>query len=481
MKGTEPSQGAVESRSPLRPRWNARLAIFALALGLIVALIIWIQTSMARQMTQLEGQFGALKAKEFYAGVELRDQLRDLNDTLLDYEADHRPEARLQLLNQLETIRVSLDNRQRDFAAGGRHTISEQECFQKLRTEYEQLLDWARSRLRGELAPSEPRLFKDFYHTLGDHIRPVRDLIKGFTQAQQAAFDEFLQGSQRTLLSLQRLLTLSLLLLGGATVALAVLVYRGMIAPLRRELTESQALVERQEKLAALGTLAAGVAHEIRNPLTAIKFRLFSLKKALPDEFANHEDTGVITAELNRLERIVKDFLQFARPSEPELVRLPAQRLLEDVGKLFSEHLEKTGIVLRLEPSALVWIHADTQQLKQVLINLIQNAADSIGRNGTITLAVRSDVAALGQAARPVAILSVADTGTGIPPEVEKRLFDPFFTTRDGGTGLGLPIAARIVTNHGGLLRYRTQLHRGTTFEIVLPRIDDHAGPTLDH
>ena len=94
-----------------------------------------------------------------------------------------------------------------------------------------------------------------------------------------------------------------------------------MIAPLRYQLTESQAIIARQEKLASLGVLAAGVAHEIRNPLTAIKFRLYSLRKSLPG--AGQEDASVIASEISRLERIVKDFLQFARPSEPELVAVP--------------------------------------------------------------------------------------------------------------------------------------------------------------
>jgi signal transduction histidine kinase len=119
-------------------------------------------------------------------------------------------------------------------------------------------------------------------------------------------------------------------------------------------------------------------------------------------------------------------------------------------------------------------VRADAQQLKQVLINLIQNAAESIGRDGTITLRGVKDRDSLGGASMPVAVIEIADTGKGIPPEVRKRLFDPFFTTKEGGTGLGLPIAARIVEKHGGELRYETQLNRGTTFKLLLPRVGDH-------
>jgi signal transduction histidine kinase len=123
-----------------------------------------------------------------------------------------------------------------------------------------------------------------------------------------------------------------------------------------------------------------------------------------------------------------------------------------------------------LEKSAPMYINVDLAQIKQVLINLVQNAADSITQGGTITLRARHDRKNLPQGETDVVILEVADTGDGIPPEVERRLFDPFFTTKETGTGLGLPIAARIVEKHGGALQYQTQVHHGTTFGIVLPQ-----------
>jgi len=104
------------------------------------------------------------------------------------------------------------------------------------------------------------------------------------------------------------------------------------------------------------------------------------------------------------------------------------------------------------------------------LINLVQNAADSIGEDGQIALQVRLDTKRLGESPTQVVILEVSDTGKGIPPEVEKRLFDPFFSTKESGTGLGLSIAARIVEKQGGALQYQTFLNRGTTFGIVLPQ-----------
>jgi two-component system NtrC family sensor kinase len=114
--------------------------------------------------------------------------------------------------------------------------------------------------------------------------------------------------------------------------------------------------------------------------------------------------------------------------------------------------------------------------IKQVLINLVRNAAEAIGREGTVTLRARDAQMNLNGHFQEVAILEVADTGKGIPPGVEKRLFDPFFSTKEMGTGLGLSIAARIVEKHGGALQYQTQVGRGTTFGIVLPVAASAAG-----
>jgi signal transduction histidine kinase len=261
--------------------------------------------------------------------------------------------------------------------------------------------------------------------------------------------------------------SLSLLFIGG--IWLAIVVYRELIAPLRVQLVESRQLMERQEKLASLGMLAAGVAHEIRNPLTAIKAWLYLQQKHLTRGTPAFADAELIGGEIDRLERIVKDFLQFARPSEPQFVVIPAEQPLREVKKLMELDLEKSKIKLVLKEIVQAQIRVDPQQIKQVLINLIQNATDSIGESGTVTLHARRDEKWLDSRQTEVVILEVTDTGKGIPPDAEKRLFDPFFTTKDFGTGLGLPIAARIVEKHHGALQYQTQAGFGTTFGIILP------------
>ena len=300
----------------------------------------------------------------------------------------------------------------------------------------------------------------------------VLDLCAKLKAVERAALNQFVEDSHEALGGLQRLLMtlVALVLILGFTAT--SLIYRVKIAPLRAQLVESRAIIERQEKLASLGTLAAGVAHEIRNPLTAINVRLHSLKRTLVPGSSEHEDATVIDQEIQRLDQIVRDVLHFARPAEPRPVTITAGSLFSRVRGLLDSQLEKASIRLNLASSPPLRIRVDPQQIEQVLINLIQNAAESIGRDGTITLRARSTLMPLAGHATPVVILEVIDTGKGIPLKVQERLFDPFFTTKEAGTGLGLSIAARIVEKHGGAIQYQTEVDRGTTFGIVLPRVE---------
>jgi len=409
----------------------------------------------------LQHEFAGLNPASFYLGVRMKGDIQRLNDTLLRYRLHGEAvDYDLFLGNARELTQWFEANRTNAV------TPMEREFFEQMGGAYYEYLIESTNLLEASNGRLQTKVgaFPTNYEKVQRQSQHLLDLCDAFIYGQRLAFNDFLEESNNTLTTFQRLLKLSVALLLALIAALALLVYRGMIAPLRYQLTESQAIIARQEKLASLGVLAAGVAHEIRNPLTAIKFRLYSLRKSLPG--ADNEDALVIANEINRLERIVKDFLQFARPSEPELVAVPPQRILQEVHDLLEPQLEKAAIELKLEPSEAAWVRADTHQIKEVLINLIQNSADSIGRKGVITLRVHEEADSV--------VLEVADTGKGIPAEVQERLFDPFFTTKEGGTGLGLPIAARIVEKHGGELRYQTQLHRGTTFAIVLPRANEH-------
>jgi len=307
------------------------------------------------------------------------------------------------------------------------------------------------------------------YNSFFEESRRLNDLGAELGRAHYESRNQLLLDAGRTLTQLRTLVLALVALLFGFSLALAVVVYRDLISPLRTKLVESQALIERHEKLASLGLLAAGVAHEVRNPLTAIKTALFIQQKKLAPGSPEEVDARLIEREILRLERIVTEFIQFARPAQPQVRVLPVSKPLEEVRDLLSPQLSEAGIRLTSEQTDPMRIKVDAAQIQQVLINLVQNAADSIGRGGTITLRARRSRQQLGNGLAEVAILEVSDTGKGILPEVEKRLFDPFFTTKEKGTGLGLAIAARMIELNGGTLQYQTRIDYGSTFGIVLP------------
>lgn len=451
----------------MKTRTNLLLTGFAVAVVAVAALILWTEHTAWQQVGQLRRQFGALQIESFRFADHVEAGIRGLNDALLRYDLHDEPADRQRFLADSRELKDWM-------AANKEHltTTAERKLFGEILQEYNrylgsvtQLLEAPRPTERGQFSA---RLF--------DHVEAssarLLELCEQLDATHRTALSVFVADSHGAMVRLQWLLWLSLFLLVALGASLAVLVYRGMIAPLRSQLIVSRALLERQEKLSSLGVLAAGVAHEIRNPLTALKVRLHGLKKALPQDPSLHEDVGVIGNEINRLEKIVRDFLQFARPSDPELAPLPVAPLLREVHDLLASQLEKQVIRLALETTDGARARLDPQQIKQVLINLVRNAADSIERDGTITLRSRSRNATLNGRDLPAVVIEVQDTGKGMTPEVRRRLFDPFFTTKEHGTGLGLSIAARILEKHGGMLQCHTQPGRGTTFSVVLPRAE---------
>jgi len=252
----------------------------------------------------------------------------------------------------------------------------------------------------------------------------------------------------------------------GLSLFLTTAIYRRVVVErLRFRLYESTT----ENKLAHLGQLAAWLAHEIKQPLTAINAWLWTLQQGVTEGMPEHKGTAAIRKEIHRLDLVVKDFLRFTQPTMPKPITLKAEGVLREIIDLLGPQLERQRIRLQLDSPSKAPFSADPQQLKQVLINLVQNAADSIEHDGQITLRARKGKAQLRGQATDVIVIEVVDTGPGIPPEVQQRLFDPFFSTKAEGTGLGLPIAANIIDKHGGALQFKTDLGKGTTFGILLP------------
>lgn len=469
------SDGRRELTPPGHRSW--RLAGLALVLILGAGVIGWIAHRTWTRLGRLEQEFDAMETQSFYLGVRMQAGLEQLNGALLRFQLSRGDTAERDRFHSVARELSERIARTRPFLASAaeRDLVGNMEpVFQRYLTETGALLDKSVGAVRRDSAVQMEQQLREL-------SMPLRTLCDQLVRAQETSWAAFLEESQQTLASLRGASQLSFLVWLAFLGFSAWLAYRTMVSPLRLKLDQTQTVMQRQEKLASLGTLAAGVAHEIRNPLAAIKFRLFSLRKSLPAGFDNTEDVTVIGDEIIRLERIIQAFLQFARPAEPVFARVTAQQIVETVRDLLQPQLASQGIEVKVDAGETVWLRADAQQIQQVLINLVQNAADSIPQRGTITLRVRSGAARLQGHSSPAVVFEVEDTGTGIAPDVQMRLFDPFFSTKEAGTGLGLPIAERIVEKHGGRLQYQTQHALGTTFQVVLPRAADHASQDPAH
>ena len=440
-----------------------RLAAFVMAITLLVSLIVWVALTSARLIEEARARMTLAESESFRIAGQFQQGIVGLNERLLRFALHQDTNEWISFEKQWNALNVWIDRQHLSAPA-------EKRVLGRLNAAYDDYHTAARKIEKSVEASTEAVMPVAEFTGLQQEAARLLDLAFQLAEAHRQTLISSLAGSTKTLGHFRALLLGALFLIVAFGAWLAHFVYQQLIAPLRVKLVESQALLERQEKLASLGTLAAGVAHEIRNPLTAIKAWLFMHQKNLQPGSEEHADAAVIGREIDRLERIVKDFLLFARPSEPQLETVAAEQPLREVRDLMARQLERSNIRLALEPSPGVSVTADPQQLKQVIINLVQNAADAIGQNGSVTLRARLDRRRLSDHETDVIVLEVSDTGKGIPPEVEKRLFDPFFSTKESGTGLGLSIAARIVQKHGGVLQYQTQVNHGTTFGIVLPR-----------
>jgi signal transduction histidine kinase len=454
----------------MKSLFGLRLWLLIIAIIIVGGSTVYSLTVAWRRIEALENKLTSSHLESFRLADEVQQRLLNLNNAMLRYATVRDPT----LWEQFERASAQLDNwiDAHDPEVNTNSVLNsdgERLIFKELNHAYDDYRDAAQ--LVHSNRPPETVTSAPFAQLAGFEAQAQRLLQLGsrLAQAHRDAEGVFLQSANKSLANLRGFLLGAVSLMLFLICVLGLGIYRDMIAPLRTKLVLSQTLLEKQEKLATLGTLAAGIAHEIRNPLTSIKARLYTLQKHLLAVPATRQDTDIISAEISRLERIVQDVLSFARPSEPERRQISANELLREVHGLMGPVLESGHVQLLLEPGPELTVDVDTGHLKQVLINLVRNAGEAIDGSGTVTLRVRAGRSHLRGREGEVAILEVEDTGRGISPQVEQRLFDPFFSTKETGTGLGLSIAARIVEKHGGALQYHTRVGHGTTFGVVLP------------
>jgi len=241
-----------------------------------------------------------------------------------------------------------------------------------------------------------------------------------------------------------------------------------------------QAEIIRMDRMASLGVLASGIAHEIRNPLAGIKAMAQTLQEELDKNDSKNEYIERIVRQVNRLDELLKSFFSYARPQRPNPVRCKIPDIVREVLPLFRRKIKVSNIIVKEVYSRdLKEIFVDFHQIEQVFFNLIINAIDAMKDGGTLTIRARMPEETTPIIDRRQRIpklfsdvyneITISDTGTGMDHETLNNMYNPFFTTKTNGTGLGLSIVYQIILEHGGQITVDSEMNKGTTFRIFLP------------
>lgn len=255
----------------------------------------------------------------------------------------------------------------------------------------------------------------------------------------------------------------------------ATAVLSGMIAEQergsRKELRAMESYARRVEKMAAVGEMAAGLAHELRNPLASLIGSAQLLKDDALGDGSRRKLMLIVLREADRLSELVNNFLLFAKPPAGRRAVIEAGEVLAETAGIFeksSVHAKRIDISRRIEPG--LWVDMDPGHLRQVFWNILQNAVESIEDAGSIHIEA-------GRTGRRLAAVTIRDTGRGIPVDRLDTIFDPFMTTKPGGTGLGLSIVHRIMESHGHRLEVDSRIGEGTTFTLTFTTVDPPGAP----
>lgn len=230
--------------------------------------------------------------------------------------------------------------------------------------------------------------------------------------------------------------------------------------------------LERVDRLASIGEMAAGIAHEIKNPLAGISAAITIIRDGFKESDPHAEILGEVLLQIQRLDKTVNDLLFFGKPSLPELECIDINRIIGQTVKFASQYRSVSNIEKRLNLMAdLPTVFADAKQMQQVFLNIILNAFQAMTGGGILTVTT----SLTSRDGRPYVRIDVADTGSGIPPQVLEKIFSPFFTTKAQGTGLGLPICSKLIKLHDGDIRVASDDANGTVFTVELPACAENA------
>ncbi|BCA79588.1 sensor histidine kinase [Desulfuromonas sp. AOP6] len=230
------------------------------------------------------------------------------------------------------------------------------------------------------------------------------------------------------------------------------------------QILEIEEQLRRADRLSALGELSAGMAHEIRNPLGSIRGTAEIIQEGMDPTDRRYEFSRIMIQEVDRLNRVVQDFLDFARPAPIDRDRVDINAALADILVLVRQKATASGTVITFPFEGRLYVPGKEEHLKQAFLNLTLNALQAMPEGGRLDILTNRSGAEVE--------IRFSDTGSGIPQENLDKIFNPFFTTREKGTGLGLAISARIIQGHGGRISVDSQPGKGTTFTLYLPAMD---------
>jgi signal transduction histidine kinase len=434
--------------------------VFATLMVSFLIVAVWLATRSIGRVEMVQKAADELEVRNVRnvrIGARIRVQVHRLSSTMLRYQVSGAATYR----ERFELYKEELDN----FLTTNAKILDTENEKRLLSQLQQQLQDY----YAGASRLMEARQTADLPAAQMEQIKSGLDrcveLSLQLGDSRKAIFRESLAVYGTATRKLERLIMISLGLLGIASSLLGWLAYRAYLAPVKGALVDAKSRADRHERLASVGVLAAGIAHEIRNPLTAIKARLFALKELAGADSPATNQAVVIDGELNRMERLLKNFLDYARPSNPEFEDTNVRAFLSEVSALLAPDLESKNVSLRMEVEEELEAKFDRQQLKQVMLNLIKNAHEVCPDDG------QPEIVLSAQRVDNRVELSVHDNGPGIPEAYQSEIFTPFFSKKHGGTGLGLPICRNIIRKHGADLKFETGDTIGTRFYFSLTEI----------
>lgn len=397
------------------------------------------------------------------------------------YFMDGNPEW----LKMLEEYRAQFRN-QIDRARNYAQSDTESAFVNKIKAQYDEYVS-AKDRVIAYYQTGE----KESGLALHQAVRPQFFKILGLCEEYRKIHDDRIKstraesGLRSNRLRIMAVTAMSLAFLMAGLLA-AILLYQ-VLDPLRKLALETdrsgrserpgdevvalrdqvRSLMKDMEKFALVGKLAAGVAHSIRNPLTSVKMRLFSVERSLALSPTQKEDIEVISEEIRQIDTIVQNFLEFSRPPKLKMQQISPSDVVNNALQLLRHRLESYNVAIQLKRQKhLPVMPADPEQLKEVLVNIIVNACEAMQSGGTII--IEEEERPLHRS-KQIMVIRLTDDGPGIPRAIQEKIFQPFFSTKEEGSGLGLTIATRIINEHGGWLEVQSDYGKGTSFVISLP------------